>query len=166
MTLDFLNNNTTANIQMNTEYVEFVKATLFKSSKSVELTIKNIDNMLGLRLQIINSNNNKGDFESAIDEAFFDAVLKAAVGELDALYNYEATEHSVCLGTGLKLAVLEAFLPTKFPVEANVFKTKQNSTMVEVIFQFGYRRKLRIYFTAKDEKAIELLKQKELIKES
>ena len=38
--------------------------------------------------------------------------------------------------------------------------------MVEVIFQFGYRRKLRIYFTAKDEKAIELLKQKELIKES
>ena len=88
MTLDFLNNNTTANIQMNTEYVEFVKATLLKSSKSVELTIKNIDNMLGLRLQIINSNNNKGDFESAIDEAFFDAVLKASVGEMDALYNY------------------------------------------------------------------------------
>ena len=69
MTLDFLNTTTAANIQMNNEYVELIKATLFKSSKSVELTIKNIDNMLGLRVLIINKGNEKEDFESAIDEA-------------------------------------------------------------------------------------------------
>ena len=159
MTLDFLNTTTAANIRMNNEYVEFIKARLFKSSKSVELTIKNIDNMLGLRVLIINKGNEKEDFESAIDEAFFDAVLKASVGDMDALYNYKAAEHSVCLGTGLKLAVLEAFLATEFPVEANII----GAQMIEVTFQFGYRRKLRIYFSTKDEKAIALLKDKELI---
>ena len=163
MTLDFLNTTTAANIQMNNEYVELIKATLFKSSKSVELTIKNIDNMLGLRVLIINKGNEKEDFESAIDEAFFDAVLKASVGDMDALYNYKAAEHSVCLGTDLKRAVLEAFLSTKFPVEANIIGTLMNPKMIEVTFQFGYRRKLRIYFSTKDEKAIALLKDKRLI---
>lgn len=163
MTLDFLNTTTTANIQMNNDYVELIKATLEKSSKSVELTIKNIDNMLGLRVLIINRCNEKEDLESAIDEAFLDAVLKAAVGNMDALYNYKADEHSVCLGTGLKLEVLEAFLPSSFPVEANIIGTMMHPKMVEVTFQFGYRRKLRIYFSTKDKKAIELLKQKGLI---
>ncbi len=163
MTLDFLNTTTATNIQMNSDYVEIIKATLEKSSKSVELTIKNIDNMLGLRVQIINSGNDKCDLESAIDEAFFDAVLKASVGDMDTLYNYKAEGHSVRLGTDLKLEVLEAFLSSNFPVEANIFRTKMNSTMLEVTFQFGYRRKLRIYFSAKDVKAIERLRQKELI---
>jgi len=163
MTLDFLNTTTATNIQMNSDYVEIIKATLEKSSKSVELTIKNIDNMLGLRVQIINSGNDKCDLESAIDEAFFDAVLKASVGDMDALYNYKAEGHSVRLGTDLKLEVLEAFLSSNFPVEANIFSTKMNSTMLEVTFQFGYRRKLRIYFSAKDVKAIERLRLKGLI---
>lgn len=160
MRLDFLKNITANNnIQMNIEYVEFVKASLEKSSKSIELTIKNIDNMLGLRVQIINSGNEKRDFESAIDEAFFEAVLKATIGNTDALYNYNAAEHSVCMGTDLKIELLEAFLPCNFPVEANIV----SPTLIEVTFQLGYRRKLRIYFSAKDVKAIERLRQKELI---
>ena len=77
MNLIFLKNvNAVKNneVKMNTEFVESVKGNLTECSKSVELTIKNMDNMLGLRVQIINSGKLPLDCESGTDIAFFDAV--------------------------------------------------------------------------------------------
>lgn len=166
MNLNFLKNiNAVKNneVKMNTEFVESIKGSLNKRSKSVELTIKNMDNMLGLRVQILNSGQQPLDCESGTDTAFFDAVLDAAVGKMDALKAYDATKHNVELGEQFKQEVLEDFLGTQLPVMVRELQMKEDSTILEVVFQLGYRRKLRIYFSSNDSIAIELLQKANLI---
>ena len=160
-TINAVKNN---EVKMNTEFVESVKANLNKRSKSVELTIKNMDNMLGLRVQILNSGKQPFDCESGTDTAFFDAVLDAAVGKMNALEAYDATMHNVELGEQFKQEVLEDFLGTQLPVMVKQLQMKEDSTIIEVVFQLGYRRKLRIYFSSNDAVAIEMLKKANLIK--
>ena len=166
MNLNFLKNvNAVKNneVKMNTEFVESVKEYLNKRSKSVELTIKNMDNMLGLRVQISNSGEKPLDCESGTDTAFFDAILDATLGNMDALEAYDATKHNVELGEAFKQEVLEDFLGTQFPVMVRQLQMNESSTILEVVFQLGYRRKLRIYFSSNDTVAIEMLKKANLI---
>lgn len=166
MNLNFLKNvNAVKNneVKMNAEFVESVKGNLTECSKSVELTIKNMDNMLGLRVQIINSGKLPLDCESGTDIAFFDAVLDATIGNMDALEAYDATKHNVDLGEKFKQEVLGDFLATQLPVQVRQLQMKEDSTILEVIFQLGYRRKLRIYFSPNDSTAIERLEQAGLI---
>lgn len=166
MNLNFLKNfNAVKNneVKMNTEFVELIKNNLDECSKSVELTIKNMDNMLGLRVQIINSGKQSLDCESGTDIAFFDAVLDAVVGNMEALETYDATKHNVELGEKFKHEVLEDFLATQFPVQLKRLQMKEDSVIFEVVFQLGYRRKLRIYFSSSDTIAIEMLKKANLI---
>ena len=59
--------------------------------------------------------------------------------------------------------VLEDFLATQFPVQLKRLQMKEDSLIFEVVFQLGYRRKLRIYFSSNDTKAIDLLKKANLI---
>ena len=166
MNLNFLKNfNAVKNneVKMNTEFVELIKNNLDECSKSVELTIKNMDNMLGLRVQVINSGKQSLDCESGTDIAFFDAVLDAVVGKMEALETYDATKHNVELGEKFKHEVLEDFLATQFPVQLKRLQMKEDSLIFEVVFQLGYRRKLRIYFSSNDAIAIDMLKKANLI---
>ena len=163
MNLSFLKENSTTNIKMNVDFVEMVKACLDKSSKSVELTVKNIDDMLGLRIQIYNRSNDKHDFESAVDEDFFNAVLNALVGKTDDLLGYQANDHSVCSGRDFKIVVLDDFLQTKFPFEVKTITTMRGRGLIEVTFKVAYRRKLKIYFSKSDMNAIAHLKEKGLL---
>ena len=158
-TINAVKNN---EVKMNTEFVESVKANLNNRSKSVELTIKNMDNMLGLRVQILNSGKQPFDCESGTDTAFFDAILDAAVGKMDALETYDAAKHNVELGEQFKQEVLEDFLG-KLPVMVRQLQMKEDSTILEVVFQLGYRRKLRIYFSSNDTIAIDTLQKANLI---
>ena len=159
-TINAVKNN---EVKMNTEFVESVKANLNNRSKSVELTIKNMDNMLGLRVQILNSGKQPFDCESGTDTAFFDAILDAAVGKMDALETYDAAKHNVELGEQFKQEVLEDFLGTQLPVMVRQLQMKEDSTILEVVFQLGYRRKLRIYFSSNDTIAIDTLQKANLI---
>ena len=159
-TINAVKNN---EVKMNTEFVESVKANLNKRSKSVELTIKNMDNMLGLRVQIANSGQPPLDCESGTDTAFFDAILDATLGNMDALEAYDTTKHAVEVGEKFKQEILEDFLGTQLPVMVRQLQMKEDSTILEVVFQLGYRRKLRIYFSSNDAVAIEMLKKANLI---
>lgn len=161
-TVNAIKNN---EVKMNTEFVELVKENLNRKSKSVELTIMNVDNMLGLKVQITNSGKETFNQESGIDEAFFDAILNAASGDMTALEAYDATKHNVSTGEMYKEEVLEDFLATQLPVQANLLNVTDNSTIIEVVFQLGYRRKLRIYFSPNNLTATARLKEANLIKE-
>jgi hypothetical protein len=148
---------------MNAEFVESVKSNLKKQSKSVELTIKNMDNMLGLRVQIANSGQQPLDCNSGADITFFDAILDATLGNMDALDAYDTTKHTVETGEKFKQEVLEDFLGTQLPVMVRQLQMREDSNILEVVFQLGYRRKLRIYFSFNDTIAIDMLKKSNLI---
>lgn len=49
--LQGINASQTEKVEINSEFVKSVKNNLHKCSTSVELTIKNMDNMLGLRVR-------------------------------------------------------------------------------------------------------------------
>ena len=83
---------------------------------------------------------------------------------MNALEAYDATMHNVELGEQFKQEVLEDFLGTQLPVMVKQLQMKEDSTIIEVVFQLGYRRKLRIYFSSNDAVAIEMLKKANLIK--
>ena len=166
MNLSFLKNvNAVKNndVKMNVEFVESVKKYLSKSSKSVELTIKNLDNMLGLRVQILNSGQQLLDCESGVDTAFFDAVLNATNGNIENLQAYDATTHCVDMGGRFKHEVLADFLNTQLPVQVKLLQKQEDSNILETVFQLGYRRKLHIYFSSNDKVAIEQLTKAGLI---
>ena len=159
-TINAVKNN---EVKMNAEFVESVKSNLKKQSKSVELTIKNMDNMLGLRVQIANSGQQPLDCESGTDIAFFDAILDATLGNMDALDAYDTTKHTVETGEKFKQEVLEDFLGTQLPVMVRQLQMREDSIILEVVFQLGYRRKLRIYFSSNDAVVIDILKKANLI---
>ena len=161
--LQGINASQTEKVEINSEFVKSVKNNLHECSTSVELTIKNMDNMLGLRVQIANPGKLPFDKESGIDQAFLDAILCAASGDMTALEAYDSTEHCVDLGTNFKLDILDAFLESKCPAQVRQVATGINSSILEVAFQLGYRRKLRIYFSLNDTVALEKLVQADLI---
>lgn len=161
-TINAVKNN---EVKMNTEFVESVKENLTKQSKSVELTIMNIDNMLGLKVQITNFGKEPFSQESGIDEAFFDAILNAVSGNMETLMAYDPAKHNVSTGENYKEEILDDFLATQLPVKVKELDMSENSSIIEVIFQLGYRRKLRIYFSPNNMTAIARLKDAQLIQE-
>lgn len=168
MNLNFLkgiNAVKTPSVKMNADFTEAIKANLSKCSKSVELTIKNMDNMLGLRVVIANSGKPTFDSESGIEPIFLDAVLNGALGNTEALEAYDPTKYQIEKGKGFKLELLEQFLSSPLPTQARFLKIQEESTILEVTFQLGYRRKLKIYFSNNDEVAREKLKDAGFLKE-
>ena len=72
-------------VMVNAAFVEGIKSTLKEDSTSVDLSIMNKNNMLGLKVKVSNANQFPRVFESGIDSDFLDAVLDATIGEMDAL---------------------------------------------------------------------------------
>ena len=137
MNLDFLKgiNAIKSNVvQMNADFTEAVKANLSKYSKSVELTIKNVDNMLGLRVVITNPGKPTFDSESGIEPIFLDAVLNGALGNMEALKKYAPTKYQIEQGKAFKLELLEQFLASPLPIQARLLKMREESTILEVTF--------------------------------
>lgn len=152
MTLDFLktaaaNNN---EVMINAAFVEGIKTTLKEDSTSVDLSIMNKNNMLGLKVKVSNANQFPRVFESGIDSAFLDAILNATVGNMEALQAYDPTKHRIEMGQNFKNEILHMFLATTLPVQAHTRYSDDGSPLLEVTFQLGYCRKLRIYFKGND----------------
>ena len=153
MILNYLNNVTAVKnneVMMNVAFVEGIKDTLKKDSTSIDLSIMNKDNMLGLKVKVSNANQFPRVFESGIDPAFLDAVLNATSGDTEALQAYDPTTHHVEKGTDFKNQILHMFLGTPLPVQAHTRFASDGSPLLEVTFQLGYCRKLRIYFKGDD----------------
>ena len=145
-TADIKNNG----VMVNAAFVEGIKTTLKEDSTSVDLSIMNKNNMLGLKVKVSNANQFPRVFESGIDSAFLDAVLEATIGDVDALKAYEPTKHYIEMGTNFKNEILHMFLGTPLPVQAHTRYSDDGSPLLEVTFQLGYCRKLRIYFKGDD----------------
>lgn len=137
-------------VMVNAAFVEGIKSTLKEDSTSVDLSIMNKNNMLGLKVKVSNANQFPRVFESGIDSDFLDAVLDATIGEMDALKAYDPTTHRVEKGTDFKNQILHMFLGTPLPVQAHTRFMSDGSPLLEVTFQLGYCRKLRIYFKGDD----------------
>lgn len=166
MTLDFLktaaaNNN---EVMINAAFVEGIKETLKKDSTSVDLSIMNKNNMLGLKVKVSNANQFPRVFESGIDSAFLDAILSATVGDMEALQTYDPAKHRIEMGKNFKNEILHMFLGTTLPVQAHTRFSDDGSPLLEVTFQLGYCRKLRIYFKGDDAAAKYELEQAGVIK--
>ena len=159
-TADIKNNG----VMVNAAFVEGIKTTLKEDSTSVDLSIMNKDNMLGLKIKVSNATQFPRVFESGIDSAFLDAVLDATIGEMDALKAYDPTKHYVEMGNNFKNKILHLFLKTPLPVEAHIRHSFEGSSLLEVAFQLGYCRKLRIYFKGDDAAAKYELEQAGVIK--
>ncbi len=160
-TVSSVKNNET---MMNIAYVEGIKRSLHKESTSVDLSIMNKDNMLGLKVKVNNANQFPLVFESGTDAAFLDAVLQATSGNMEALQAYDPTTHHVDMGMNFKNEVLHMFLGSPLPVQANIRKSDNGSSILEVTFQLGYCRKLRIYFKGDDNAALYELQQAGVLK--
>ena len=153
MILNYLNNVTAVKnneVMMNVAFVEGIKSTLKEDSTSVDFSIMNKNNMLRLKVKVSNANQFPRVFESGIDSDFLDAVLDATIGEMDALKAYDPTKHYIEMGKNFKNEILHMFLGTPLPVQAHTRYSDDGSPLLEVTFQLGYCRKLRIYFKGDD----------------
>lgn len=144
-------------IKVNADFVKSIQSYLLPNSESVEITIKNIDNMLGVKYTIFNLCSFPIKGEIGIDTDLLDAILAAMCGQMDALKAYDPTGRYVEKGTNLRHQILDQFLASPLPNEVKVITTENQSSIIEVSFQLGYLRKVKIYFASSDQKAIDKL---------
>lgn len=159
-TLNFLstvNSIENGGIKVNADFVKSIQSHLLPNSKAVEVTIKNIDNMLGIKYSILNLCSFPVEGEIGVDAEFLDAFLAGMCGQMEALKAYDPTGRKVETGTELKHEILDQFLASPLPREVKTVNTS-NSTILEISFQLGYLRKVKIYFSNSDQKAIDKLK--------
>lgn len=143
-------------IKVDTRFAKEIQDCLHSNSQSVEITIKNMDNMLGIRYSIFNICSFPIVGENGVDAELLDAIFAAMCGQMEALKAYDPTGRKVETGTELKHEILDQFLASPLPREVKTVNIS-NSTILEVSFQLGYLRKVKIYFGSKDAKVIEKL---------
>lgn len=145
-------------IKVNADFVKSIQSHLLPNSKSVEVTIKNIDNMLGIKYSILNLCSFPVEGEIGVDAEFLDAFLTGMCGQIEPLKAYDPTGHIVETGTELKHEILDQFLASPLHREAKTINIDNNTSILEICFQLGYLRKVKIYFSNSDQKAIDKLK--------
>lgn len=162
MKLIFLNQiSTEQNVayKMNVAKVKKIQELVHNETRMMELCLKNCDNMLAARITIQNIGFPFSD-EFGVNEKFLNAFLEAMTGNLEELKAFDPTDQYAEKGTGFKLELLEAFLAIKDlqPTVRTINLTKDDTQLIEVIFQLGYLRKVKFYFQSKDDKVINKLK--------
>lgn len=143
-------------IKVNSDFVKSIQNHLLPDSYSVELILKNIDNMLGAKYSILNLCSFPIKKENGVDAELLDAILAAMCGQMEALKAYDPTGRKVETGTELKHEILDQFLASPLPREARTVNA-DNNPILEVSFQLAYLRKVKIYFSTNDQKAIDKL---------
>lgn len=162
MALDFLKRiSAEQNVayKMNAAKVERIKESVQDGTRMMELCLKDCDNMLAARITIQNLGFPFSD-EFGVNENFLNAFLEAMTGNLEELKAFDVADQYAEKGTGFKLELLEAFLAVKDlqPTVRTINLAKDDTQLVEVVFQLGYLRKVKFYFQAKDDKAINKLR--------
>ena len=138
-------------ITVTSDFVEYLKERIRPDSIMIEVTIKNIDQMLGLKVEFRNPNQYFDCRESGTDLAFLDAMLWAILGKYEPLKNYDSKGKYVLTGENTKfdffLKVLERY---KEYAIAKIQGIEDSKKILEVDFTLGYRRKMKFYFSEKD----------------
>lgn len=158
-TLNFLSTVKSAEnvgIKVNSELVKKVQDCLLPNSNSINLTIQEKDSLLGVKYSILNIGNLPIEGQLGVDTELLDAILAGMCGQVEALKAYDPTDHQVERGTDLKHALLDQFLAAALPCVVKVIPIK-NDKFIEIAFQLGYLRKVRIYFPLADERVDEKL---------
>lgn len=164
--LDFFNTtyvSEVGNFNVNSETVKKIKKDLLPHSSSVELTIKNIDEMLGLKVSIVNPGQEPVSYDLGVDFPLMNATIYAASGKSEKLKGYDPTNRQIEKGTGFKIKILEQLLRTKQPIQAQIKTTGEGGSIIEVSFQLGYRRKLKIFFSGDDTNVTKMLENAGLL---
>ena len=146
--------------KMNAAKVERIKNSVHNETRMMELCLKDCDNMLAARITIQNVSF-PFSYEFGVNEGFLNAFLEAMTGNLEELKAFDPTDQYAEKGTGFKLELLEAFLAIKDlrPTVRTINLAKDDTQLLEVVFQLGYLRKVKFYFQSKDDKAIDKLKK-------
>lgn len=160
-----LNSTEVRTFTMNSETVNKIKTDLLPYSTAVELTVKNLDEMLGLKVSITNPGKEPVSYELGIDPMFLDATLFAAYGQNEKLKAYDPTNRQIEKGVELRTDILNQLLVSKLPVYAQIKEMEKDTSIIEVCFQLGYRRKMKIYFSGNDQNIIDKLKSAGLLEE-
>lgn len=143
-------------IKVNSELVKKVQDYLLPNSNSINLTIQEKDNLLGVKYSILNIGNLPIEGQLGVDTELLDAILAGMCGQVEALKAYDPTDHQVERGTDLKHDLLDQFLAAALPCVVKVIPIK-NDKFIEIAFQLGYLRKVRIYFPLADKRVDEKL---------
>ena len=143
-------------IKVNAELVKKVQNCLLPNSNSINLTIQEKDNLLGVKYSILNIGNLPIEGQLGVDTELLDAILAGMCGQMEALKAYDPTGHIVETGTELKHEILDQFLAAALPCVVRVIPIK-NDKFIETAFQLGYLRKVRIYFPLADDRVDEKL---------
>lgn len=158
-TLNFLstvNSIENGGIKVNSELVKKVQDYLLPNSNSINLTIQEKDNLLGVKYSILNIGNLPIEGQLGVDTELLDAILAGMCGQVEALKAYDSTDHQVERGTDLKHDLLDQFLAAALPCVVKVIPIK-NDKFIEIAFQLGYLRKVKIYFPLADNRVDEKL---------
>lgn len=143
-------------IKVNEKLVKKVQDCLLPNSNSISLTIQEKDNMLGVKYSILNIGNCPIEGQLGVDTELLDAILAGMCGQMEALKAYDPTGHIVETGTDLKHEILDQFLAAALPCAVSVIPIR-NGKLIEIAFQLGYLRKVKIYFPLADERVDEKL---------
>ncbi|MEL5892481.1 hypothetical protein AAE250_03125 [Bacteroides sp. GD17] len=155
---DTINTSEVASFNVSSEKVKKIKKDLLPHSSLVELTIKNIDGMLGLKVSIVNPGQDPVSYDLGVDHALLNTIMYATCGKYEKLKAYDPTNRPIEKGTEFKTEILKQLLRTKQPIQAQIKTVGENASIIEVSFQLGYRRKLKIYFSGDDTNVIKMLK--------
>lgn len=145
--------------KLNVAKVEKIKNSVHNETRMMELCLKDCDNMLAAKITIQNIGFPFSD-EFGVNGSFLNAFLEAMTGNLEELKAFDPTDQYAEKGTGFKLELLEAFLAVKDlqPTVRTINLTKDDTQLLEVVFQLGYLRKVKFYFQSRDTKAINKLR--------
>ncbi len=163
---NFLANMATeTNNSINTETVKHLKKDLRLDSTTVVITIKNIDDMLGVKIEIQNPGEKPISYEIGAEPQLLEALMYAVKGNRNKLTDYDPTEHTVEKGSDFKGEILNQLLASNQPIHVQKRKMEGDTYLIEVSYQLGYRRKMKIFFAGNDSNVISKLKEAELLAE-
>lgn len=161
MTLDFFKRiSAEQNVayKMNVAKVKKIQESVHNETRMMELCLKDCDNMLAARITIQNIGFPFSD-EFGVNEKFLNAFLEAMTGNLEELKAYNPSDQYAEKGTGFKYELLDAFLAVKdLQPKVRTITLKDDTQLLEIVFQIGYLRKVKFFFQAEDEKVANKLK--------
>lgn len=147
-------------VSVNVEFINAVKASLKPCSISIDLIIKNMDGMLGVKVTIRNAKQPTFEGEAGCDIGFLDALLCGMAGNTEPLANYNPNGKFVEKGSTFKQELFNKLIATPLPLKARYITMQGGeSGFYEVAFQVDYRRKLKVYFSNAETTVINALKE-------
>lgn len=130
---------------VNNAFVKALVKNFNKCASAIEITIKSMDEMLGLKVEFQYPQKETSSFESGVDGELLNASLMALMGNITALKHYVAKEHKVQKEANIKDSLLEELLIFELPKKAYIRTFENGKTMIEFRVQLGYRRYVKLY---------------------